>query len=1202
MSKNRDYELLVNEGREQEKKYDWVAAIEPYGKALTAALKLNDSSKAAKIYERIGFCYQRAAMQAKNLQEFKNRMLQAINAYNKAAKLFEKAEGPEKLAKICHCKAIAAYVNSWLKPDFASRKRLLDECLKLEKEALKFYEGINDRLSLGKTCNELSMYLVDRLNLEWDTQIRQKTLKEALSYGEKAIAILSERGEEYELARAYYTTSIHYRTGTLGLELEKKRKYKQKFFSYSKKAVELSEKIGDHFLLGMSNISLGSAVTHFADRSDSATKYFENALQCGIRTRDNYLIGRASYLLAHLTAWKMVAEEDPEKIREESKKCEKYSEDAIHHFSLISYDQEIASSYYWYAENYIFLAKSAEIGSKKKRILLKKSIEAGRKGLEHARRSGSISATWLILHPLSKSLFLLSTLETAADVKKQLLEESLRYREENIKALEQAMPYYFWNQGVRAHYLALIQAELSEIETEEEQRVKFLEDAIKSAENCIDLCLRHGTLSLGEYAALGGYYSDFGRILNRLYLITGTYELLSKLIEVFKGAVETYEKANLPSRAAEGYWQLANAYNKLQNYAKSAESFELAHKNYILAAQNIPPLKDFYLDHASYMKGWSEIEKARHSHTKEEYGESKEHNEKAAGLLKSSRLWSYLAPNYLALAHLEHGEDLSRKEKSKEAIQAFQQAAKLFSEAKRSLEEATLKIESNNEKERALALSKTSETRREYCKGRILLEEARIHDRESNTLLSAEKYSLAIKAFQKVAEALEEESERKELYLMIYFCQAWEKMKLAEQRVAPELFLESSRLFIKAKKYSVKEKTSLLAMGNSALCKALEAGTKFEETRDLRLYSTAKRNMESAANYYLKAGFNKASTWVNANQTLLDAYIYMSKAETETIHEEKIRQYRLAEKYLERSAKLYKKAGYTGKKDEVLKVLAKVREKHEFALSLSAALKAPTLTSSTTVFSVPTSTQEEAVGLERFEHVNIQAYLSAPKEVIVAEEFEVRIDLANIAKESGLLVRVDELIPTTFKVTKAPTPYTLEGRSLNAKGKQLAPHKVESIKISVQATQTGSFQLCPEVIYVDELGKFKRFRCEAIPIIILPPAGFQFKTDNARKVFEYLTKAFIEDYMKRRLTLEKSGWRTFVQIKENAKVPKSSVYGTVKRRGYAISELENRGVVETRIFSGERGRGGRIIKARVYYDKETIKRYIDQHVMKIKEK
>lgn len=50
--------------------------------------------------------------------------------------------------------------------------------------------------------------------------------------------------------------------------------------------------------------------------------------------------------------------------------------------------------------------------------------------------------------------------------------------------------------------------------------------------------------------------------------------------------------------------------------------------------------------------------------------------------------------------------------------------------------------------------------------------------------------------------------------------------------------------------------------------------------------------------------------------------------------------------------------------------------------------------------------------------------------------------------------------------------------------------------------------------------------------------------------------------------------------------------------GIATSELEKRGLVDDRVFLGERGRGGRIFKIRLAYEKETIKRYIDQLVMK----
>lgn len=75
-----------------------------------------------------------------------------------------------------------------------------------------------------------------------------------------------------------------------------------------------------------------------------------------------------------------------------------------------------------------------------------------------------------------------------------------------------------------------------------------------------------------------------------------------------------------------------------------------------------------------------------------------------------------------------------------------------------------------------------------------------------------------------------------------------------------------------------------------------------------------------------------------------------------------------------------------------------------------------------------------------------------------------------------------------------------------------------------------------------------------------------------------------------------------MEIVKRGKVPRSSVYGVGGRLGLAVSELERRGLVETRVFPGERGRGGRILKARIFYEKETIKRCIDKQIMKNNEK
>ncbi len=1081
MSRSRNYDLLA-EGKKQEKKYNWITALEPYKKALIVELERNDFYEGAKIYERIGFCYHRAAMQAKNLREFKNRMLQAINAYIQASELLEKVEDPKKQAEICHCKAITTYVNSLLKPDFASRKRSLDECLKLEKEALKFYKRTSDHLSLGKTCSELSMCLVDRLNLEWDKHVRLKMLKEALSYGEKAITALSERGEEYELARAYFTVSIHYNTGASGLELEKKRKYEQKALSYSKKAVELSEKIGDRFLLGMSNISLGSTVAEFTDQPDSATKHFENALQCGIDTRDNYLIGRAFYCLASSTSWKMFVDEDLEKKREESKKCQRYSEDAIRHFSLISNDQEIASSYCWLAENYNILAEFVETSSEKKRVLLKRSIEAGRKGLEHARRSGSIGATWLILHPLGKSLFLLSTMETDADVKKRLLKESLQFIVENIKTLEQAMPYFFWNQGVRAHYLALIQAELARIEENRTLKVKLLENGIESAEKCINLCLRHEILSREQHAVLGGYYFDFGGILSRLYQITGTYELVGRQVKIFEDAIKAYEKAELPSRIAEGHWQLARAHNKLQNYMGSAESFEAASESYKAAAKKLPRLKGFYLDYTRYMQAWSEIEKARHHHARQEHFQAMTHYEKVSSLHKSSKSWKHLAANYLAWVQLEHGEGLSRGEKTQEAIQAFRKAAELFSEAKRTLRDKLERIENADEKNLASKLIKASDTRKAYCIGRVVVEEGKIHDRQGDCIASSKRYKLAAEMFQEIAEA-ESGQSRKELLPIVYLCQAWQKMMMAEAKASSTLYGEAAELFRTAKEHTIDKQTSLLALANSSFCKALEAGTEFEITRNMAEYSIAKRHLEAASSCYLKSGFKSASEYARATHRLFDAYVYMSRAETETDLRTKAKCYQMAQKLLQASVSSYMKAKYPEKSEEVQRLLESVKEEQQLVMSLTEVLQAPTVASTTSSFTTPTPTHEKAVGLDKFEHAAIEANLSlSSAKATAGENINLEMQITNVGKEAALLTKVEGILPQGFELVARPGYCNLENACLEMKGKKLDPLRTEEVRLILRSFSQGTFAIKPRIIYVNETGS--EISCEPEPVVI----------------------------------------------------------------------------------------------------------------------
>ncbi|MFB0567833.1 MAG: tetratricopeptide repeat protein [Candidatus Bathyarchaeia archaeon] len=1206
MAKGKRVGNLLERAGVEEKSYNWVKAAKLYEQAAKSFLGKKMVNKSADIREQMGFCFYRAALQAETHREFRSRMKLAIRAYERAAELSEKTEEEGKRAKINHSKAIAAYASSWLATDPSKKRELLEDCWRLGKEVLKDYEEAGDSLGYGKVCNELlEISSIYRLWLVLDWPELEGIIEEALDFGEKAIVALSEVGDDYELARAYCWTSWHYGYAVWFRALKEKREeFGQKCLSYSKNALKLSEKIGDPYLISILNSSAGQGTFTCAGNLHSARKFFEDQQKQGAIVKDNYLTGTAATWLA-LTTWliMMRLEEDPDKRREGYKKTTEYAEDALQHLRIIAYSPYIVLTYYYYTESFTRLA-DIETDLEAKRVLLERAVEVGREGLGDAEGSGVPFSTKLVFNALSIALHWLSNMETKVNEKRRLLEEALEKREKAIRIEQRVTPFDYFFRGLSQSYRALTEAELAKIETNKRKKRKLLEKAVSSMENCLKLCGKdvEEHLQLWKLSNLGRYHYWFGRILNQLYLLTEDESVLRRAIEVYNGSVKMYGKVEQPSRMAESHWEIAKLHDRLGDHSKAAHNYEYAAEKYRLATEKIPQLKEFYEDYSFYMQGWSEMEKARHSHARERYDQAREHYEKAANLHKSSKPWSYLAPNYSAWAQLEKAEDLSRKEKTQEAIQTFQEALELFNKAKGSIQIEIKEIQATDEREMATELIKASDIRRRYCQARTNLEEAKILDRKGEHALSSKRYGSAAETLRRIIEEIEFEPARKELRPIMCLCQAWQKMALAEEKTSPELYLEASQLFEEAKEHSLNKRTSLLALGNSSFCKALAAGTKFDITLDTAMHSMAKQHIERATICYLKAGFKSASEYAKATQRVFDAYTYMNNAEKETDPEKRAKYYQMTEKLLQTSAESYMKAKHPEKSAEVQRILENVREERKLAASLSEVLHAPPIASTTASFTTPTPSHENSVGLERFEQANIQAQLIVPEEVTVGEDLTVQLDLVNVGKNSGLLVRVDNLVPKGFKVTEAPRQYTMEDELLDMGGKRLEPLKVESIKISARAADAGVFELSPQVVYVDEAGQFRTCRPEGVRVMVHPTLAFRFRTKTAQNVFDYLTKAFVEDYMRRRLSLEKSGWRSLMQIVKDARVSKYSLYGSRGRRGPAMSELERRGLVEARVFPEERGRGGEIVKTRISYEKETVKRYVDKQVMKNAEK
>jgi KaiC/GvpD/RAD55 family RecA-like ATPase len=120
----------------------------------------------------------------------------------------------------------------------------------------------------------------------------------------------------------------------------------------------------------------------------------------------------------------------------------------------------------------------------------------------------------------------------------------------------------------------------------------------------------------------------------------------------------------------------------------------------------------------------------------------------------------------------------------------------------------------------------------------------------------------------------------------------------------------------------------------------------------------------------------------------------------------------------------------------------------------------------------------------------------------------------------------------------------------------------------------------------------------AIPRDGNPPSGGPtplpfVKGSEARTVFDYLARSFKEDYTASRLAIEQSGWRSRTNIAKATGSTKASLYAEQGRFGPTLKELISSGLVETRFFPGERGRGGEIIKVRVAYEKDQVKRLVN---------
>ncbi len=1069
---------------QDELEFKWLKAAKSYEENVISSKE--QGFALAQSWQKIGFCYSFASRQARDQEDFKKLRQQAAQAYQWAAKLFGKNSDLKSKGESFKCSSLAEYMQSWIASDSAEKDVCLQKCSNFGREALAFFKKSEDETNYGQTCSVLSQCLFDRVYISSVESEKKALVQEGIEFSNNAISIFEKLAVKEYLVIALYLATLHnWYLANIGEKEAIRKDSSKKCLAYSEKTLKLSREVDNPYVKAESFWARTLATLFFTDDLKSSLNYAKQMWEQASAVRDTYLQGIASYFLAFTTDLMIPSEANPNRKRQMYEDIIRYSENAVKSLNYVCQDSAIAEVYLVYPQSYSYLAREFALTAKEKLALAKTAVRIGEKGLEHAIRSGSSDGIASNLHSLSKAYHYYSNLEPRPHEKPELLKTALGYRKEYVKLVQKAFKSNLWTLGLGLVYAAQVEEDLSILEPNEETKGLILKDAISDMEKGIPCCEKWID-SLGSQnvstlvATLAGFEDKYGLILKDNYGLTKDRSNLIKAIEVYTDAAENFRKVDLPSRVAESYWKIASDFDFLGDYDKAADNFGKAFAGYKVAARKIEQFGEFYIDYSNYMKAWSEIENAKLAHKNAEYDFARKHYQKSSSLLGQSKLWNYLSLNFYAWSVLEQAEHFSIKEQSEKSIKSFESAIEYIQESKKALEVELQKISRKEEKTLVEGLIEASDARGAYSSGRIKIEEAKLLDKKGKNVSSSEKYGDAANIFQKIIQEYSGQIE-KEAAPLVFLCQAWQRMKMAEAKSSPIMYEEAAELFKKANEHAVNESSALLALAHSSFCKALEAGTEFEITRNMDIYKETKKHLDSAANYYLKAGFESFSEYTKATQHLFDAYVYMHKAKLETDLAKEAQFFSIAEAALQISADSYVKSQYQEKTEQVKLLLKQAKEEKEMAVSLSEVFHAPAVTSSTGSFTTLSPSFEMAVGLERFEHADIQAKIILPSDKIcVGEDAILKIQILNVGKDPVLLARIEDVLPEGFQLVSVPDGFSFENLKLSTIGKTLNPLENEEISLTLRSFKSGDFEVRPKIVCVDEIGQHLIFTTDPV--------------------------------------------------------------------------------------------------------------------------
>jgi hypothetical protein len=1076
---------------ELEKRYDWLGAAGTYEEVLKS-LPRTEPLRTGDILERRAYALYKRALQAESVEEFASSADRATEAYEEAKVeyLTAKKDGTCR-ARVSRCDGMLAFMRFLRAADADQRRKAACESWDCAKDSLDASASLDEMHEFCRTFYDLSLSAVYYSNLVPDYETRRKTWTEVTSRGERAAAFACTDGDQdLGIGILVLVAALLHKGGYCGLCDESNQYCHGQSINLWKKADSLSRD------KALSNAPIawvtGDAVIDPSWEAARQLESFRKALDLVRPSRDRLIIGHAHAAVSFFAHWIGDLNEDPEQVSTLMTDALESAFEAGREFRKIGFLAETGHNIWVMspqADYAVFMARNEKDLNKRRQY-----SEEGLKAFpEYERLSLLTGYSWQTIQVSNVEgslLWSLATTEAEAGTKRAMLEKGVDLIRTSVERLERWDSGNPYNLGIFHFWLSFALNDLAETTSDKDSRARVFREAILMGEKAnmeYEEGIKAGHMAQDQptVAGMAWGHDRLGRAYCSLSELEGDHDLLRHALKSYEKASELYTESMSPSMAAESLWKAARIYDQLEDHVRSGERFLSASKSYGEGAQKIPSLNGLFSEQATYLEAWSEFERAKHHHSRQEYQQALTHFEKAAHLHEGLDKWRFLSSNYRAWALTDKGEMLSREDRRVEAVKAFEEAADLFGKSAVALDEAGRKAEDADEKRMISRVLSASRLRREYCLARVMIEKARQMDVDGMSSSSSEIYRTAADELERLAAEAPSERDRKDIRLLAVISRAWQKMNQAEAEISPEPYADAAMLFEEAKELSTNDKAKALSLGHSRFCRALEAGTKFADTRESAQHTAAVKSLESASSFYVKAGADRCSEYARASKLLFDAYAYLAEAGQEKDQEKAAKMYARAEKVLQVSSDSYERAGQAGKRDQVQKLLDRVKRERELAVSLMEVFEAPTGASSTAAFGALMPSQEEAVGLDRFAHADIQAALIIKRnDIRIGEDVSVEIELVNAGRASAQLTKVENIIPAGFDVLSKPATYRIEDSYIMMKGKRLDPLKTEEIALVLRPKVQGRFTIRPRILYIDDEGSYKVREVEGAQITV----------------------------------------------------------------------------------------------------------------------